>query len=172
MLTLSLLRHGKSSWAETNLDDHERPLAERGRSAAETMGAFMADRGLRPDFVLCSTAERARATLRLVLTRLGPPAPEVVHDPGLYLAAATTLLSRLRQARSGVRHQLLVGHNPGLHALALELTGIGLRRDIATMAMKFPTCGLAVITFESEDWGQLRPAAGRLELFMPPRRLP
>jgi phosphohistidine phosphatase len=171
MLTLSLLRHGKSSWEQTGIDDHERPLAKRGRTAAEAVGAFMAERRLRPDLILCSDAARTRETLERVLPHFPPPPPEVILDRGLYLASATLMLARLRQTASEVRQLLMIGHNPGMHALALELVGLGQRADIAAMATKFPTAALAVLTFDVGTWAEVRPAGGRLVLFMTPRQL-
>ena len=171
MLTLLLLRHGKSSWDDAELDDHERPLSARGRSAAEAMGAYLATHGPRPDFVISSSAVRARQTLDRVLLQLGPPAPGATIEPELYLAPASTMLDHVRRTGAEIRSLMLIGHNPGMHALALELTGSGLRRDIASMAIKFPTCGLAVLTFDTDAWTDVRPASGRLELFLPPRSL-
>ena len=54
MLTLSLLRHAKSSWDDGSIEDFERPLAKRGESAAPRMGAFMAEHDLAPQLILCS----------------------------------------------------------------------------------------------------------------------
>ncbi len=171
MLTLSLLRHGKSAWDDPGLDDHDRPLARRGRDAAEAMGAWLHANGPRPDLVLCSSAVRTRQTLERLLIELRPPRPEVVIEPALYLATATAMLALVRKVRPDVCNLMIVGHNPGMHALALDLTGTGLRRDIASMAMKFPTCGLAVLTFAVEAWSEVRPASGQLVKFLPPRSL-
>lgn len=171
MLTLSLLRHGKSSWDDPDLGDHDRPLAERGRAAARIVGDYMAEHGLVPELVLCSTAVRTRETLEILLSRLGPNAPETVIEAALYLAPATVMLGVIRETARTARHLLVVGHNPGMHALALDLTGSGLRREIASMAVKFPTCALAVLTFEADDWTEIRPAAGRLMLFVAPPTL-
>jgi phosphohistidine phosphatase len=71
MLTLSLLRHAKSSWSDAHAKDIERPLNERGERVAPRMGAFMARQGIVPDLVLCSPAARARRTLDLVLSLEG-----------------------------------------------------------------------------------------------------
>jgi phosphohistidine phosphatase len=172
MLTLSLLRHAKSSWADPELEDHERPLAKRGTKAAGAMGAFIARQGLRPDLVLCSGSVRTRATLALVLPELGAPPPQVVYDDDLYMAKPAALLARVHKVKNDVRHAMLVGHNPGLHALALELTGKGNRKDVAALATKFPTAALAVLSFKAEKWPEIGPGAGKLELFMTPRRLP
>jgi phosphohistidine phosphatase len=172
MLTLSLLRHAKSSWADRELEDHERPLAKRGTKAAGAMGAYIANNGLQPDLVLCSGAVRTRATLTLVLPQLGKPPPKAVFDEALYMATPAALLGRLQQLKSDARHVMLIGHNPGLHALALELTGKGKQDDVEALALKFPTCALAVLTFKARKWADIGPGAGTLDLFMTPRRLP
>ena len=124
MLTVSLLRHAKSSWDDSSLDDYERPLNKRGEAAAPRMGAFMAQHGLAPDLVLCSSAVRARQTLELVLPHLADR-PQVVYEDGFYLAAPSAMLARLQKVDAKARHVLIVGHDPGMQGLALELAGDG-----------------------------------------------
>src|SRR5918999_4087092 len=169
MLTLSLLRHTKSSWSDREPEDRDRPLAKRGPKAAGAMGAFIAKEGLRPDLILCSSSVRTRATLALVLPELGTPAPQVVYDVVLYRAIPAALLGRMQEVKNDTRHVMLIGHNPGMHALALELTGKGNRKDLEAMATKFPTCGLAVLTFKARKWSDIGFGAGKIELFMTPR---
>jgi phosphohistidine phosphatase len=171
MLTLSLLRHAKSSWDDPGLEDIHRPLAERGRKAAPRMGAYMAEHGIAPELVLCSPSVRTRLTLDLVLPALEAK-PKVVYEDGLYLASAPTLLKRIRKVKGNVRHVMVVGHDPGLHNLAVELVGSGNPADLQALAAKFPTAGLAVIAFQVSDWTAVEAGAGRLVLFMTPRRLP
>ena len=124
MLTLSLLRHAKSNWDDPSLKDFERPLSKRGENAAPRVGAYMAVQGLAPDLVLCSPAVRARQTLGLVLPRLAG-GPTVVYEENFYLAAPSVLLARVRKVEAKVRHILIVGHDPGMQGLALELSGAG-----------------------------------------------
>ena len=172
MLTLSLLRHAKSAWGELGLDDYERGLAPRGLAAAPRMGRYLAAENLRPDLVLCSGAVRTRATLALVLPELRAPAPEIRYDDALYLASPITMLDAVRRLGKGPRHVLMVAHNPGLHALALELTGSGDRAALADLATKFPTAALVVFTFSTAaTWSDIRPGTGRLERFVTPRSL-
>lgn len=171
MLTVSLLRHAKSDWGEPGLQDIERPLARRGAEAAPRMGAYMRKRGLVPDLVLCSAAVRTRATLALVLPELRLASPDVRYEDELYLASAGAMVARLRAIEPGPLHVLLVGHNPGMQSLALELSGSGKREALQAIAIKFPTCGLAVITFELATWSAIAPASGRLTDFMAPRLL-
>jgi phosphohistidine phosphatase len=171
MLTLSLFRHAKSNWDDAGVKDFDRPLAKRGQAAAPRMGAFMATRGLAPELILCSPAVRTRQTLDLALPSL-PDGPTVVYEEGLYLAAATLLLARLRRIDAKVRHAMIVGHDPGLHGLALELAGSGDAEEMQALAAKFPTAGLAVISFSVDEWASVGPGTGRLEVFMTPKRLP
>ena len=105
------------------------------------MGAYMAQQGLAPDLVLCSPAVRARQTLDLVLPRLAG-GPTVVYEDSFYLAAPSVLLARVRRIEAKVRHVMIVGHDPGMQGLALELSGSGEARKLQALAVKFPTAGL------------------------------
>jgi phosphohistidine phosphatase len=172
MLTLSLLRHAKSAWDDPSLTDHERPLAPRGEKAAPIIGRHIAKSGRVPDLVLCSTALRTRQTLALVLLQLTDKPVDIRFDDDLYLATPATMRQHLSAIGASARHVMLVGHNPGLHALALELTATGSKRLITRMAKKFPTTALAVLTFpDLEDWSDVRPGSGTLESFTTPREL-
>jgi phosphohistidine phosphatase len=170
MLTLSLLRHAKSNWDDPTLKDFDRPLAKRGENAAPRMGAYMEKQGLAPDLVLCSPAVRARQTLDLVLPHLAG-GPTVVFEDNFYLAAPTIMLARVRKIDAKVRHVLIVGHDPGMQGLALELSGSGEVQALQALAAKFPTAGLAVIGFKARDWSKVGPGKGRLELFVSPKML-
>lgn len=171
MRTLSLLRHAKSSWDDPDHGDHERPLNKRGTRDAPRMGRFMAEQGIIPDIVLCSDAVRARATLTLVLAELSPAAPNVRIEPRLYLAEPTAIVEIVARLEPEIGHCLLVGHNPGMHATALELTGAGERKALAALASKFPTAGLAVIDLDVATWRDIRPGGGRLRLFVGPKTI-
>jgi phosphohistidine phosphatase len=171
MLTLSLLRHAKSSWDSPNLQDFDRPLNERGNDAAPRMGRFMAANGIAPELVLCSPSTRTRQTLDLVLPHLSP-APSVAYEDALYLGTPAVLLRRLRAVAASIRHVMIVAHDPGLHQLAMELARSGDPELIELLGRKFPTAALAVIDFDAESWSKVRRGAGRLRLFMAPKRLP
>jgi phosphohistidine phosphatase len=170
MLTLTLLRHAKSSWSDARLRDIERPLSGRGEKTAPRMGAFMARQGLVPDLVLCSPAVRARQTLDLMLPRL-KPAPAVVYEDALYLGSPAVMLKRLHKVAPKVRHVMIVGHNPGLQSLARELAGTGAEGDLAALAEKLPTAGLVVIEFDVGRWAKVKAGGGCLKLFTAPKRL-
>lgn len=169
MITLSLLRHAKSAWDNPGLGDFDRPLAPRGEKAAPRMGRFMADHGVTPDLVLCSTAVRARQTLDLVLPKLVAP-PQVDYRRDLYGAGAGDMLMIVKDQIDAPDHIMLVGHNPGMHEFALGMTGTGDDEEVSSMAAKYPTAALAVIDFDGR-WDQVTPGLGRLRLFKRPREL-
>ena len=169
MVTLSLFRHAKSSWSDASLRDFERPLAPRGEKAAPRMGAYIAEHELVPDLVLCSTARRARETLELALASLQPE-PEIRYDEALYLASPDKLLAALRQLPDTYAHAMLVGHNPGMHMLAMALIGQGERDELHALGAKYPTAALVVIDFDG-GWDTVTPGEGRLRLFVRPRDL-
>jgi len=139
MTTLVLVRHAKSDWGEPGLDDHDRPLNDRGLRDAPVLAARLAATGLRLDAVLSSTALRARTTAGFFGAAFGLE-PEL--DPGLYGAPAATLLRAASER--GVSAVMIVAHDPGMTALAERLSDgrIG----------HMPTCAVATFTWSSDDW--------------------
>ncbi|HEX7533399.1 MAG TPA: histidine phosphatase family protein [Methyloceanibacter sp.] len=170
MLTLSLLRHAKSSWNNPAVPDHDRPLATRGVVDAPLMGRAMTERGIDPDLVLCSSARRTRDTLALVLPELKVE-PKVVYEDALYHASAAEMLEMMRAVPPGASRLMLVGHNPEIHALALDLVGSGPKHYRDKLKDKYPTAGLVVVNFTSGAWQSIRVNSGELKLFLTPKDL-
>ena len=168
MHALHLLRHAKSSWTDDELDDHDRPLSKRGRRDAEAIARHFDEAGAAADLVLSSTAARARATLEPLLDRLKPR--RILIDRDLYLAPGAKLLEHLRGAGEGAGTALLVGHNPGLHELALLLAAPDSPVKLPPLSGKFPTGALASYRFASE-WRRLKPRAATLVAYVTPREL-
>ena len=170
MLTLSLLRHAKSSWNNPAVPDHDRPLATRGVVDAPLMGRAMTERGIDPDLVLCSSARRTRDTLALVLPELKVE-PKVVYEDVLYHASAAEMLEMMRAVPPGASRLMLVGHNPEIHALALDLVGSGPKHYRDKLQDKYPTAGLVVVNFTSGAWQSVTVNSGELKLFLTPKDL-
>jgi phosphohistidine phosphatase len=167
---LYLLRHAKSSWADNSLPDHERPLAPRGTKATRALARYIADAQIAPALVLCSTAVRARQTLEAVSPALGRDI-DVWHEDALYGASARELLRRLRRLPPAVPSVMVVGHNPGLGDLALELVGGGEDAALAGLHRKFPTGALATLLIP-ERWKALEKGGASVTAFVVPRDLP
>jgi phosphohistidine phosphatase len=168
MRILLLMRHAKSSWDRSDLADVDRPLAPRGRKAAPLIARYLGEQHLIPDLVLCSHAARVRETWQLMAPVLGDAiACRTLRS--LYLAAPSRLLEPLRRTADEVRILMLIGHNPGLGGLAASLAGTGPKKALQRLRTKFPTAGLAVLSFEIERWTELAAGGGRLEDFIRPR---
>jgi phosphohistidine phosphatase len=172
MRQLLLLRHAKSSWDDPRLPDRERPLSARGRAAAAIVGRAMNELGLTPDLVLVSTSQRTMETLAAFDPWDDSPLIEAVE--ALYLAPAAELIRVLRGIAETVRSVLLIGHNPGLHDLALTLIGahalVKPTPDGRRIVQGFPTAALAEFAITGA-WWQLGEGGGRLVRFICPRDL-
>ncbi len=157
------------------MPDFDRPLTARGERAARRMGWEAARRQWKPAAILCSPAARTRATLRLFRRGWAEAGagllPNAAYDDAFYLAPAETWLARLRALARARAAALVIGHNPGLHALAQMLSGAGTPEDRARLDAGFPTCALAVIDFEGMDWKAVAPGTGRLRHLVLPRAL-
>jgi phosphohistidine phosphatase len=167
MRHIFLMRHAKSAWPE-GVRDFDRPLAPRGQAAAPLIGAHLATHYPLPDRVLVSTARRTRETF----AALGAPLNtlEAEFEPQIYDADPHTLLTLLQELERDVMNVLMVGHNPGTHALALDLAdpARSSAEDYARLDMKFPTAGVACLRF-SGAWRSLSTGTAQLFAFITPK---
>lgn len=173
-MRILLLRHAKSSWDHPGLRDHDRPLAPRGERAAPAMGRYFAGSDLRVDRILTSTATRAASTARLFADAFDGSLSVTARDD-LYHADEMDLLSIVLDEASGDRDArlMLVGHNPGMHDLALFLCGDGDPHQVERLERKFPTGALAEFALPgSPSASGLEAGAGRLVRFVRPKDLP
>jgi phosphohistidine phosphatase len=134
------------------------------------MRTAMRELGLSPDVVLVSSARRALQTLEALQPWDETPIVEAMDR--LYLAAVPQLLGVLNGVAETVRSLLLIGHNPGLHELAVQLTGSARDpQEAKRLAKKFPTGALAEFAVAG-PWHDLAPGGARLVRFLAPRELP
>jgi phosphohistidine phosphatase len=166
---LILLRHAKSAWPD-DVPDHDRPLAPRGRRDAPAAGRWLRKSGYVPDRVLCSTARRARETWQLAEEKLGAN-PETVLEERVYGASISGLLDLAHQTPADVHTLIIVGHDPAMRGLTLELAddqpGDPEADAIARVQAKYPTAAIAVLAF-SGGWAELSPGHARLAEFVAP----
>ena len=161
MKELILVRHAKSSWKDSALDDRERPLNKRGERDAPVMGTRLARRKDRPDLIVSSPAVRALETARIIAKKLGYVRRSIVVEERLYGASVVELLDVIRNADESVATLMLFGHNPGLTELANHIGP----RPIANL----PTCGVLHLKFETDVWSVVGYARGDEVLFDSPR---
>jgi phosphohistidine phosphatase len=162
MKTLLLLRHAKSSWKDSEIDDHERPLNKRGKRDAPKMGRLLRDEDLLPDLVVSSSARRCRKT-----------AEHVIHASGyrgesrFYAKLYEADVVKLREVVAGVdcpaEKLLLIAHNPGLEEFLEPLVG---------EYTPLTTAALARVELPIDHWSELNAETrGTLVKVWQPREL-
>ena len=170
---LLLMRHAKSSWDDPKLGDHGRPLSSGGRKAALAMRGAMRELGLVPDIVLVSTARRTLETLEAL--EPWDETPLIEPMDALYLAHGRRLMRVLNNVAETARSVLLIGHNPGVHELALALIGANALTlgspEVRRLAEGYPTAALAEFAIAG-SWRTLGEGGGRLLRFLKPKDLP
>ncbi|HZP70773.1 MAG TPA: histidine phosphatase family protein [Pseudolabrys sp.] len=170
MRRLLLFRHAKAERSVPGTEDRARRLIERGQTDAAKIGAYMASHALIPDRVMTSPSVRTQETWKLAASSF-PSVPAATAVDALYDATPQSILGVIRGVPQSVRNLLIVGHNPGLQAIALLLIASGDIEARERLREKFPTAGLVVIEFAFEDWSKLHPKSGRLERFVTPKSL-
>ena len=172
--TLYLLRHAKSSWDQSGIEDHDCPLNARGIENATQMGQHMRGKGYAPALILCSSARRTRETLERIQPNL-PRDGQIRYEPGLYLATPARMLALVQDTDDAIPSVMVIAHSPGTEGCALSLARTEAGREEqqrrAQIEEKFPTAALAVLTLPATRWRDIRPGTGALIAFIRPRDL-
>ena len=164
-----LLRHAKSAWDATGLEDFDRPLSERGRREAEWLGELLRVRGISPARIVCSASQRTRETLSGVIPALAREA-SIELTRRLYAAPMDRLLTVIAEQQSSDQSLMLIGHNPGLEDLAKMLAGAADAALVAALREKYPPAGLARFEVDADRWSGVSAANARLVGFDTPPR--
>jgi len=151
MKTLLIVRHGE---AERGTDDRERQLMPSGRLESAELGQRLRRKGLVPDLVLCSPARRATETWHEIEVALGRPV-EMRPESRIYPGEPADVLAAISAVPDAVRTLMIVGHNPGLHALARRLAARGDPALLARLASGLTTGTCVELAFEAGRWSVL-----------------
>ena len=143
MKTLYLLRHAKSSWADRELTDQDRPLNSRGLTDIPKMSARLREKSA-VQAIISSTAARAFSTARLMGEGIGIPAESVSSNDEMYLSGPLKLLEIVRQLDDMLTEVMLVGHNPAITEFVNSMTGGSISN--------VPTCGVVTLKLNSDTW--------------------
>jgi phosphohistidine phosphatase len=154
---LWLLRHAKSDW-DVDVPDLQRPLKKRGRKAAQKIGVWMKQQEIIPDWIISSPAERALATIARVCEELEMGMDSVYRDERVYAASVDSLLTVLSECPKESKRVLLVGHNPELERILIEMVGID---NLPYKKKLMPTATLAGMSMP-DDWSRLQQGCARL----------
>jgi phosphohistidine phosphatase len=162
MKLVSLVRHAKSSWKDTQLSDFDRPLNKRGERDAPRMGRRFAAVEPAPDLILASPARRAASTAQVIAEAIGYAAERIRFDRTLYLATPAEMLGVIRGLDDDLVHIALVAHNPGLTDLCSVLSDASIQN--------VPTCGIVRVGLEIDSWSRVSHGCGTLLDFDYPKR--
>jgi phosphohistidine phosphatase len=153
--TIYLIRHAEAAHKEPMQTDLQRVLTSTGKRDAQMAGAYLKNKGVTFDWLLCSPAIRTQTTAQLIASTMSIVPPEVVINPSIYHATENDLLTIVLNAPTNKKCIALVGHNPTISAFAKILTKSNIE--------SFSPCTIAAFQFEIEKWTDLRPQEGRLD---------
>lgn len=165
MRTLYLVRHAKSSWEDSSLADHERPLNKRGLRDAPLMGQRLVDKKVRVDSIWSSPAQRAVETVRYIAKALKYPRKKICLRERIYTSMIDDLFYEISSCPDEVNNLLVVGHNSVITDFANLLIAYGRNTEIELI----PTCGIVAIEFTFSSWQQLEEREGRFLFFDYPK---
>jgi len=164
MRRLLLIRHAKSTHADDALDDHERPLSQRGERDAVSMSRYLADRDESLDVVYSSTATRALDFAQIIsdfsFTTLVP-------DLSFYTFSADELLEILASLSDQAHRVAVVAHNPAILLVANKL----IQAEVGSELTKVPTAGVVALDCPIESWADIGEIACELDYLMTPKML-
>lgn len=152
--TLYLVRHAKSSWKDSSLDDRDRPLNKRGRRTAPDMGQRLVAQGHHPELMISSPANRAHSTAKIIAAEIGYDPSLIRLDEALYFSGVFSMCEVVEALGERYDSVMLFGHNPAMTSLLNALSDA----SVANM----PTCAIGIIRFDIETWSDLRSETGTL----------
>jgi phosphohistidine phosphatase len=161
MKTLYLVRHAKSSWKDSSLDDMERPLNKRGKRDAPFMGELLNEKGIKPDVVYSSPAKRASKTSQIISEHIGYSKGNILFDEVIYDASTNELIDFIQSIDDKYESVMIFGHNPGFTMLHNFLSG--------NYIDNIPTCGIVALEFNS-SWKEIKKNSAKFLFFDYPKR--
>jgi phosphohistidine phosphatase len=162
MLTLFLVRHAKSSWANPGQADFDRPLNDRGERNAPFIGKKLVEKGENPALLVSSTANRAFSTAKYIAKELGYEKDKILKRDELYHATVKSWLNEVTQLNDKYKTVMFFGHNNGITEFANYLCNAGIEN--------IPTCGVVKIKFDLDQWQMVSKGNGELVYFDFPKQ--
>lgn len=160
MKKLFLIRHAKSDWSNSSLDDFDRPLNKRGKKNAPFMGEVLHNKAIQADMIISSPAYRARET-SVAISKEVNYSKDIIYNEYLYEASLKTVLDVVTYIEDENDTVFLVGHNPSLNMLAFYLVDFN---------DNIPTCGILEIEFDCESWREAKKRNAKLISFEYPKK--
>lgn len=159
---LSFMRHAKSSWRYPELHDYDRPLNERGLADAPIMGRKLKKMGISPDMILCSPANRAISTARIICDKINFSLHKLKLDDKIYTATSWQMLDIIKAIDNKYESILVIGHEPMISQTIEILTGVSIE--------KFPTCAFLQMELSISKWSEIIAESGLIKTFEYPKK--
>ncbi len=154
MKTVFFARHAKSNWGEAGVSDFDRPINSQGEVDAPVMAKRLHKKHFIPEIIISSDAHRALQTAN-EYKKVLVPEQNVLKKSSLYNAMPADIAQVLNQQKASLSSIMIVGHNPGMS----EIVSIYAKNS---GPVDMPACGVAVVQFDVESWGDIKPATGKL----------
>lgn len=166
MKHILLLRHAKSSWEDSSLDDFDRPLAKRGIKDAPRMGNFAKQTGYIPDLVISSPAIRARQTTQFFCESAGIASKNIKWEEDFYYGSCFDYFKALKESPEEAETVMLVGHNPKMEEMVSLLSS-----DHKNYIARMPTAALLCFEHPAIKWDQIKEGTARMKWMVIPKLL-
>jgi phosphohistidine phosphatase len=162
MKKIYIARHAKSSWKSPEMKDFDRPLNKRGKHDAPLMGKLLRDKGIKPDWIVSSPANRAQTTAKIIAQEVGFPINEIILEQEIYEAYLEDVLNVIQCLPNEVETVFIFGHNPAFTYLVNHF-------NHGELIMNVPTCGIGCIETNAESWSDIHPDNSNLVSFDYPK---
>ena len=163
MKKLTIIRHGKSSWADSSLSDWERPLNARGKKDALLIGYKLEEDKIIPDKIISSSAKRAYDSAKQIAECIKYPESKIAITDDIYLAGLPQLVRLIQNLKDKWEHVFLFGHNPYF----TELPNLYGKKIISNL----PTTGVYQISFKCDKWADISLNNGKNTYLLTPKEL-
>jgi len=161
MKTVLLVRHAKSDWGNSGLDDIDRPLNERGKNDAPVMARRLLDKKIKIGLYVTSPAKRAARTAKLFAEEFGAKKKDILFSKELYLPAPSVFYEVIAGIKNAYDNIALFSHNNGITDFANQLTD--------TRIDNIPTCGVFAIKADCSAWKDFKEAKKEFWFFDYPK---
>lgn len=161
MKILYIVRHAKSAWDQTSLDDHERPLVEKGKKRTKKVIEYLVEKKVRVDLIISSDAVRAKDTAMIIAKGLSYPLRNIQLSASIYNSDLQTLVNYFYDLSDDVESLMIVGHNPTFTSFA----NFFLDKKIDWLS----TSGIVCIEFETDKWENVLSAEKRTKFVVSPK---
>ncbi len=160
MKTLTLVRHAKAVPRSQGIGDMKRSLVRAGRVDARILARRAKSKGIIPEVLFSSPANRAVETAQIFAEEFRYPFESIVLKDAIYDEGELALLDLVRNLDDQYDSVMIFGHNPSLTDFAAIL--------VKDFTENIPKSGIVCITFKSKQWSKVAAGKGKIKEFDAP----